>query len=86
MDCWSFPICGVKHRKFCVPMVMVPATVSNSVPGSDLSIVADTALNTIIDECDRIKSASSTKLYVFIIETMGGYCGYLASVGSGCRG
>ncbi|XP_012995023.1 ATP-dependent 6-phosphofructokinase, platelet type isoform X3 [Esox lucius] len=71
-----------KYEEFCVPMVMVPATVSNNVPGSDLSIGADTALNAITDTCDRIKqSASGTKRRVFIIETMGGYCGYLASVG-----
>ncbi|XP_041717871.1 ATP-dependent 6-phosphofructokinase, platelet type isoform X1 [Coregonus clupeaformis] len=71
-----------KYDEFCVPMVMVPATVSNNVPGSDLSIGADTALNAITDTCDRIKqSASGTKRRVFIIETMGGYCGYLASVG-----
>ncbi|XP_042256036.1 ATP-dependent 6-phosphofructokinase, platelet type isoform X5 [Thunnus albacares] len=71
-----------KYDEFCVPMVMVPATVSNNVPGSDLSIGADTALNAITTTCDRIKqSASGTKRRVFIIETMGGYCGYLASVG-----
>ncbi|KAM6953813.1 ATP-dependent 6-phosphofructokinase, platelet type isoform 2-T2 [Aplochiton taeniatus] len=71
-----------RYDEFCVPMVMVPATVSNNVPGSDLSIGADTALNAITDTCDRIKqSASGTKRRVFIIETMGGYCGYLASVG-----
>ncbi|KAI4806405.1 hypothetical protein KUCAC02_017231 [Chaenocephalus aceratus] len=103
-----------KYDEFCVPMVMVPATVSNNVPGSDLSIGADTALNAIttafesllqlyearnlpmrnlsigadtalnaiVETCDRIKqSASGTKRRVFIIETMGGYCGYLASVG-----
>nr|XP_040022892.1 ATP-dependent 6-phosphofructokinase, platelet type isoform X8 [Gasterosteus aculeatus aculeatus] len=71
-----------KYDEFCVPMVMVPATVSNNVPGSDLSIGADTALNAITATCDRIKqSASGTKRRVFIIETMGGYCGYLASVG-----
>uniref|UniRef100_A0A3Q3JXY4 ATP-dependent 6-phosphofructokinase n=1 Tax=Monopterus albus TaxID=43700 RepID=A0A3Q3JXY4_MONAL len=71
-----------KYDEFCVPMVMVPATVSNNVPGSDLSIGADTALNAITNTCDRIKqSASGTKRRVFIIETMGGYCGYLASVG-----
>ncbi|XP_033988313.1 ATP-dependent 6-phosphofructokinase, platelet type isoform X6 [Trematomus bernacchii] len=71
-----------KYEEFCVPMVMVPATVSNNVPGSDLSIGADTALNAITTTCDRIKqSASGTKRRVFIIETMGGYCGYLASVG-----
>ncbi|CAM4521937.1 ATP-dependent 6-phosphofructokinase, platelet type isoform X3 [Caretta caretta] len=71
-----------KYDEFCVPMVMVPATVSNNVPGSDFSIGADTALNTITDTCDRIKqSASGTKRRVFIIETMGGYCGYLANMG-----
>uniref|UniRef100_A0A8C5BXQ4 6-phosphofructokinase type C n=1 Tax=Gadus morhua TaxID=8049 RepID=A0A8C5BXQ4_GADMO len=70
------------HEEFCVPMIMVPATVSNNVPGSDLSVGADTALNAITSTCDRIKqSASGTKRRVFIIETMGGYCGYLASVG-----
>nr|XP_009295533.1 ATP-dependent 6-phosphofructokinase, platelet type isoform X6 [Danio rerio] len=70
------------YEELCVPMVMVPATVSNNVPGSDLSIGADTALNAITATCDRIKqSASGTKRRVFIIETMGGYCGYLATVG-----
>lgn len=37
------------YEELCVPMVMVPATVSNNVPGSDLSIGADTALNAITD-------------------------------------
>lgn len=33
--------------------------------------------------CDRIKqSASGTKRRVFIIETMGGFCGYLANMGA----
>ncbi|XP_028819683.1 ATP-dependent 6-phosphofructokinase, platelet type isoform X2 [Denticeps clupeoides] len=71
-----------KFEEFCVPMCMLPATISNNVPGTDLSIGADTALNAIVETCDRIKqSASGTKRRVFIIETMGGYCGYLASVG-----
>lgn len=38
-----------KYEEFCVPMVMVPATVSNNIPGSDLSIGSDTALNAITD-------------------------------------
>ncbi|XP_029482537.1 ATP-dependent 6-phosphofructokinase, platelet type isoform X2 [Oncorhynchus nerka] len=70
------------YEEFCIPMCMLPATISNNVPGTDLSIGADTALNSIVETCDRIKqSASGTKRRVFIIETMGGYCGYLASVG-----
>ncbi|XP_051555733.1 ATP-dependent 6-phosphofructokinase, platelet type-like isoform X2 [Myxocyprinus asiaticus] len=70
------------YEEFCVPMCMVPATISNNVAGTDLSIGADTSLNAIVETCDRIKqSASGTKHRVFIIETMGGYCGYLATVG-----
>uniref|UniRef100_A0A674DLW7 ATP-dependent 6-phosphofructokinase n=1 Tax=Salmo trutta TaxID=8032 RepID=A0A674DLW7_SALTR len=82
------------HEDFCIPMCVLPATISNNVPGTDLSIGADTSLNAIVEvrmhkssvcvcqTCDRIKqSASGTKRRVFIIETMGGYCGYLASVG-----
>jgi 6-phosphofructokinase 1 len=33
--------------ELCIPFVVIPATVSNNVPGSDFSIGADTALNTI---------------------------------------
>ncbi|CDQ66681.1 phosphofructokinase, muscle b [Oncorhynchus mykiss] len=70
-----------KYEELCIPMVVIPATVSNNVPGSDFSIGADTALNTITMTCDRIKqSAAGTKRRVFIIETMGGYCGYLATM------
>ncbi|XP_073533747.1 ATP-dependent 6-phosphofructokinase, platelet type isoform X5 [Phyllobates terribilis] len=70
------------YEEFCIPMCIVPATISNNVPGTDLSIGADTALNAIMETCDRIKqSASGTKRRVFIIETMGGYCGYLANMG-----
>uniref|UniRef100_A0A8C8E0K7 6-phosphofructokinase n=1 Tax=Oryzias sinensis TaxID=183150 RepID=A0A8C8E0K7_9TELE len=77
-------LCEVRttYEEFCIPMCMLPATISNNVPGTALSIGADTALNAIVETCDRIKqSASGTKRRVFIIETMGGYCGYLATVG-----
>ncbi|XP_075275833.1 ATP-dependent 6-phosphofructokinase, platelet type isoform X5 [Opisthocomus hoazin] len=72
-----------RFEEFCVPVCVLPATISNNVPGTDLSIGADTALNAIVETCDRIKqSASGTKRRVFIIETMGGYCGYLANMGA----
>lgn len=99
-----------KYEELCIPLVIIPATVSNNVPGSDFSIGADTALNTITmvkllwntkqtsdnsknhhyillplsllsQTCDRIKQSSAgTKRRVFIVETMGGYCGYLATM------
>ncbi|XP_028625728.1 ATP-dependent 6-phosphofructokinase, platelet type isoform X3 [Grammomys surdaster] len=70
------------HEEFCIPMCVLPATISNDIPGSDISIGSDTGLNVVVQTCDRIKqSASGTKRRVFIIETMGGYCGYLANMG-----
>ncbi|XP_021035782.1 ATP-dependent 6-phosphofructokinase, platelet type isoform X2 [Mus caroli] len=70
------------HEEFCIPICILPATISNDIPGTDISIGSDTGLNVIVETCDRIKqSASGTKRRVFIIETMGGYCGYLANMG-----
>jgi len=68
-------------KEFRIPIVGLPATISNNVPGSDFAIGADTSLNSIVNICDRIRqSATGTKRRVFIIETMGGNCGYLASL------
>lgn len=37
------------YEEFCIPMCMLPATISNNVPGTDLSIGADTAINAIVE-------------------------------------
>ncbi|XP_053554527.1 ATP-dependent 6-phosphofructokinase, liver type [Bombina bombina] len=70
-----------QYEELCIVMCVIPATISNNVPGTDFSIGSDTAVNAAMESCDRIKqSASGTKRRVFIVETMGGYCGYLATV------
>lgn len=38
----------VRFNEFRIPLVCVPATISNNVPGSDFSIGCDTALNEIV--------------------------------------
>ena len=35
------------YPEFCIPMTVVPCTISNNVPGSDFSLGCDTALNEI---------------------------------------
>ncbi|XP_064480198.1 ATP-dependent 6-phosphofructokinase-like isoform X2 [Ornithodoros turicata] len=70
-----------KYPALRIPMIVIPATISNNVPGTDFSLGADTALNEITEICDRIRqSAQGTKRRVFVVETMGGYCGYLATL------
>jgi 6-phosphofructokinase 1 len=67
----------------CIPMILLPATVSNNVPGTDFSLGCDTALNCIVDACDTIKqSASSNRKRVFVVEVQGGNCGYLSVMGA----
>ncbi|KAL7990781.1 hypothetical protein Chor_014211 [Crotalus horridus] len=70
-----------QYDELCIIMCVIPATISNNVPGTDFSLGSDTAVNAAMESCDRIKqSASGTKRRVFIVETMGGYCGYLSTV------
>ncbi|XP_041807318.1 ATP-dependent 6-phosphofructokinase, liver type [Chelmon rostratus] len=69
-----------RYDELCIPMCVIPATISNNVPGTDFSLGADTAVNAAMEGCDTIKqSATGTKRRVFVVETMGGFCGYLAT-------
>ena len=63
---------------FNIPLVCLPATIDNDLPGSDLSIGADTALNSIVEAVDKIKQSAVASRRAFVVEVMGGYCGYLA--------
>lgn len=70
-----------KYSAFKIPMVVLPATISNNVPGTEYSLGSDTCLNTLVEFCDAIRqSASSSRRRVFVIETHGGRSGYLATM------
>ncbi|MBI4318683.1 MAG: 6-phosphofructokinase [Chloroflexi bacterium] len=60
------------------PVVGVPATIDNDIPGTQIAIGVDTALNTVIQAVDRIKDTATSHHRAFIIEVMGRNCGYLA--------
>lgn len=69
-----------QYDAFKIPMVVLPATISNNVPGTEYSLGSDTCLNTLIEFCDAIRqSASSSRRRVFVIETQGGQSGYIAT-------
>lgn len=70
-----------QYPSLCIPMALLPATISNNVPGTEYSLGSDTCLNELVSYCDKIKqSASATRRRVFVIETQGGKCGYIATV------
>jgi 6-phosphofructokinase 1 len=69
------------HPEFRIPLVVLPATISNNVPGTEYSLGSDTCLNSLINFCDVIRqSASSSRRRVFVIETQGGRSGYIATM------
>jgi 6-phosphofructokinase 1 len=63
---------------FNIPLVCLPASIDNNLPGADLSIGTDTALNSIVEVVDKIKQSAVASNRCFIVEVMGQYCGYLA--------
>ncbi|KAL2367618.1 6-phosphofructokinase [Blastomyces gilchristii SLH14081] len=66
---------------FRIPLVILPATISNNVPGTEYSLGSDTCLNALINFCDVIRqSASSSRRRVFVVETQGGLSGYVATM------
>ena len=70
-----------RYPAFTLPILCIPASIDNNLPGSELSIGADTALNVITDAIDKIKMSGSAAQRCFVVETMGRYCGYLALMG-----
>ncbi|BDD62696.1 hypothetical protein MAP00_007656 [Monascus purpureus] len=69
-----------QYPVFKIPMVVLPATISNNVPGTEYSLGSDTCLNTLVTFCDAIRlSASSSRRRVFVVETQGGKSGYIAT-------
>ncbi len=63
---------------FNIPLICLPASINNNLPGSDISIGSDTALNSIVEAVDKIKQSAVASRRCFVVEVMGRYCGYLS--------
>ena len=66
---------------FNLPIICLPASINNNLPGSELSIGSDTALNNIVGAVDKIKTSAVASQRCFVVEVMGRRCGYLALMG-----
>ena len=66
------------YPTFNIPLGCVPATINNDLPGTQVSLGADTALNTIMLDVDKLKESAVATQRCFVVEVMGRDCGYLA--------
>ncbi len=67
-----------EYPEFAIPVVCIPASINNDLPGTEISIGADTALNTIVEDVDKIKESAVASQRCYVVEVMGHDCGYLA--------
>jgi 6-phosphofructokinase 1 len=49
-----------KFPSLCIPLVLLPAGISNNIPGTEWSIGSDTALNNLVAYCDTINQSASS--------------------------
>ncbi len=59
-------------------VVGIPASIDNDIGHTRLAIGVDTAMNTIVEACDKIADTAAAHDRAFIVEVMGRECGYLA--------
>ncbi|MDH3259684.1 MAG: ATP-dependent 6-phosphofructokinase [Acidimicrobiia bacterium] len=62
------------------PVVGIPASIDNDLGCTSDAIGVDSALNTIIEACDRISDTARSHHRAFVVEVMGRDSGYLAMV------
>jgi len=60
------------------PTVGIASTIDNDLPGTDISIGVDTALNIALESIDRLRVTASSHKRIFLVEVMGRHSGYLA--------
>lgn len=60
------------------PCVGLPGTIDNDIPGTDYTIGYDTALNTVVENIDKIRDTATSHDRTFIIEVMGRHAGDIA--------
>jgi 6-phosphofructokinase 1 len=59
-------------------VIGLPASIDNDIGHCGLAIGVDTALNTIVEACDRISDTARAHRRAFLVEVMGRHCGFLA--------
>ncbi len=69
-----------------VPVIGVPGTIDNDIPGTDYSIGYDTALNIAVDAVDKIRDTATSHGRIFVVEVMGRNSGMLAVATGLCCG
>ena len=72
---------ALKLSKLRVNVVGIPKTMDNDIPGTDFTIGFDTAVNVVMEACDRLHPTAEAHHRVMVVEVMGRDAGWVAAVG-----
>lgn len=70
-----------RYPAFDIPVVALPVSIDNNLPGWRMSVGSDTALNVITSSIDMLRQSAAATKRAFVVETMGRKCGFLAFMG-----
>lgn len=60
------------------PTIGVPGTIDNDIPGTEMTIGFDTAVNTVIEAIDKIRDTATSHERTYVVEVMGRHRGDIA--------
>jgi 6-phosphofructokinase 1 len=69
---------GMLHDEYGIDIIGCPGTIDNDLFGTDETIGYDTALNTAIQNIDRIRDTADAHDRLFLVEVMGQDAGFIA--------
>jgi 6-phosphofructokinase 1 len=61
-----------------LPAVGVPKTIDNDLSGTDRTFGFDTAINVVMEACDRLKTTAESHERVMVVEIMGRHAGWIS--------
>ncbi|MCL5781271.1 MAG: 6-phosphofructokinase [Firmicutes bacterium] len=74
----SFTGASIFHQEHGIPVIGVPGTIDNDIPGTDYTIGFDTAVNNVVDAINKIRDTATSHERTFVIEVMGHNSGNIA--------
>jgi 6-phosphofructokinase 1 len=84
----TFRGASIFYEEHHIPVVGCPGTIDNDLFGTDETIGFDTAMNTAIQNIDRIRDTADAHDRLFLVEVMGRDAGFIAlncGIGSGAE-
>tara|TARA_R110002153_G_C13268519_1_gene493032 strand:+ start:169 stop:1143 length:975 start_codon:yes stop_codon:yes gene_type:complete len=69
-----------------IPFIGIPGTIDNDLAGTDFTLGFDSAVNTAVENIDKIRDTAESHNRIFLIEVMGRDSGYIAIHSGLCTG